>query len=231
MIVLEVDMKKLFIVLCLIFVVSGCEKTSKNVLSRKTVVVVDEKMQEIDEIKEKVFPEEKVLEVPFVMQAPFANWEQHNESCEEAGLLLAHYFYTGEVLTKNQANIEILDMVDFQHKIYGAEHDIFAEEMGVLAKDYYGYENYRVIDGTIENIKNEILNNNPVIVPTTAGYLKAEKSDYPEMGYHVVVIVGYNRYGFVTHDVGTVTGEGFTYTFSTLQYSIKDYNSEVLVLK
>lgn len=215
----------------MIFVVSGCENIQKKEIQRNTEVDMVEKKQDIQVIEEKILPEEQLLEVPFVMQAPFANWDSHNESCEEAGILLAHYFYTGEVLTKNQANIEILDMVDFQHKNYGAEYDIFADEMGELARDYYGYDKYRVINGTIENIKNEILNDNPVIVPTTASYLKSEKSDYPELGYHVVVIVGYNQYGFVTHDVGTVTGEDFTYTYTTLQNSIKDYNSEVLVLK
>jgi hypothetical protein len=182
-------------------------------------------------IENKKLPNESILEVPFVMQAPFANWEVHNESCEEAGVLLAHYFYLGEPLAKEKANLEILGMVDFQKKMYGGEFDIFAEGMGELAKDYYGYENYRVLDGTIENIKQEIVNGNPVIVPTTAAYLKSEKNDYPEMEYHVVVIVGYDQNGFVTHDPGTYSGEDFTYTYNTLQKAMNDYDGKVLVLK
>lgn len=224
-------MRTIFILVLIIISGIGCANSVEKNLSKKQNLATKSIVTNSSKLEQIILPEEFLLEVPFVMQAPFANWDVHNESCEEAGLLLARYYYLGTLLSKETADKEILDMVRFQKENYGAEYDIYAKEMGQLAKDYYGYENYRVIEGTIENMKQEIVNGNPVIVPTTAAYLKGEKGDYPEMGYHVVVVVGYNSRGFVTHDPGTYSGEDFTYSYSTLQNAMKDYNYQVLVLE
>ncbi len=224
-------MKTLLYTICLLFFLSGCQNVqAKNLGKAESDLLKSISNADIVLLK-KDWPEEKILNVPFVMQAPLANWEIHNESCEEAGILLANYYYLDQPLSKEQANQELLEMVDFEKKQYGGEFDIYAQGMGQLASDYYGYNDFRVLEGNVDNIKKEINNDNPVIVPTTAAYLKPEKSDYPEMGYHVVVVVGYNRRGFVTHDPGTYSGENFTYSYSALQNAMKDYDSEVLVLK
>ena len=231
MIVLELIMKTIIFFSFLIFSFFGCINENFLVITRVFDKGLSLSEKRNDVLKKIDMPLEYRLEVPFVMQAPFANWSLHNESCEEAGILLAHYYYLNQSLSLEKANQELLDMVSYQQQYYGGEFDIYADGMGQLASDYYGYNNYHVFEGTIAKIKNELLKNNPVIVPTTAAYLKTEKSDYPEMGYHVVVVVGYNERGFVTHDPGTYTGAYFTYTYSSLQNAMRDYNSQVLVLK
>jgi len=175
-------------------------------------------------------PESYQLDVPFVPQAPFANWEVHNDSCEEAGLLLAHYYYTGEYLSKDQANVELLDMIAYQNSNFGGHFDIYTDLIARLAKEYYGYEP-RIIEVDIEQIKAEIYAGNPVILLTTAAYLKPEKSDYPEMGYHIIDAVGYNQYGIITHDVGTITGENTVYSNHVIMNAIADYDNLAVVLK
>lgn len=187
--------------------------------------------QDFIKIEKKELPTNFFLDVPFVMQAPFANWDEHNESCEEAGLLLANYFYKNEKLSKDVANEELKEMVVFQKNNYGAELDIYAVEMAKLATDFYGYDKPRVFKATKQNIVQEIVNGNPVIVPTTAAFLKPEKNDYPEMGYHVVVIVGYDETGYIVHDPGTYTGENTHYSFLVMEKAMADYGNEVLVLR
>ena len=224
------------LILILIFVViciNGCGGVDKYEIINKKVNNNNFDNIAMDNVlpSDKIIPDELILDVPFVMQAPFANWGEHNESCEEAGILLAHYYYLGEELSKETADRELKDMVEYQNENYGGEFDIYASEMAKLAYDYYGYTSPRVFTGTVDDIKKELLEGNPIIVPTTAAYLKPEKSDYPEMGYHVVVIVGYNSRGFVTHDPGTYSGEDFTYSYNTILQSMLDYDSQVLVLK
>lgn len=226
-------MRQIYIVTIFIYIyLSGCNNVDNlELIKRKSTTMEDSQVVNFSQMEYSSVPEEYILDVPFVMQAPFANWEVHNESCEEAGILLPHYYYLGQVLTKDVADRELLAMVDYQKKNYGGEYDIYAEEMGRLASDFYGYNQYKVLDGSVENLKSELLAGNPVIVPTTAAYLKTEKSDYPEMGYHVVVVVGYNQRGFVTHDPGTYSGEDFTYSYDILSRSMTDYDNKVLVLK
>lgn len=229
---MEAVMKNHIILLfSFLLILSGCASVDK---SFKVYKNIDDGFAQHNEnklkIEEIVLPKSFILEVPFVMQAPFANWSEHNESCEEAGILLAHYYYTSNILTKELADHEIKDMVKFQKENYGGEYDIYADEMADLASEYYGIYRPRVFVATQELMKKELVAGNPIIVPTTAAYLKKEKGDYPEMGYHVVVVVGYNDYGFITHDVGTYSGEDFTYSYSTLLSSMEDYEKRVLVL-
>jgi len=210
----------------------GCYAVDNySVLSRK--ISIREYFADSDFVKidEKEIPEKYILDVPFVMQAPLANWDEHNESCEEAGLLLVHYYYQQEELSKDRADQELKDMVSFEIKNYGLEKDIYSDEMAQLASDYYDYNNSRIIIGTRENIITEILKDNPVIVPTTAAYLKPEKSDYPEMGYHVIVIIGYDSTGFIVHDPGTCTGERTHYSYGVIEQAIADYDRRLLVLR
>ena len=51
------------------------------------------------------------------------------------------------------------------------------------------------------------------------------------MGYHVVVIVGYDEMGYITHDPGTYSGENTHYSFDVMEKAMSDYDKQVLVLK
>ncbi len=224
--------KYIFLLLIFAFFCNGCMAVDKSrEVTRKQSSNKENANQDFIKIEKKELPTNFFLDVPFVMQAPFANWDEHNESCEEAGLLLANYFYKNEKLSKDVANEELKEMVVFQKNNYGAELDIYAVEMAKLATDFYGYDKPRVFKATKQNIVQEIVNGNPVIVPTTAAFLKPEKNDYPEMGYHVVVIVGYDETGYIVHDPGTYTGENTHYSFLVMEKAMADYGNEVLVLR
>jgi len=225
MMLVEDNMRKY---LLLLLILIGC-KTENISIEKK----VDQpgQISQVNEQAEKIsIPDEFQLSVPFVPQAPFANWDVHNDSCEEAGILLAHYFYSQQSLTKDVADAELKEMINFQNDNYGGQKDIFGEGISKLAKDFYGYEP-RVVSVDIERIKEEIYSGNPVILMTTAAYLKPEKNDYPEMGYHVIDAVGYNQYGIIAHDVGTITGENTFYSNQTIMNAIADYDNLAVILK
>src|SRR5690606_32372766 len=94
--------------------------------------------QEINEIEEVAdeLPAEGYLDVQFICQAPLQteeNWKLHEESCEEAALLMAYLYESGASMSKEEANQEILQMIDWQKENFGGHHDIYADKVKELA--------------------------------------------------------------------------------------------------
>jgi len=163
-----------------------------------------------------------LIEVPYSVQAPFANWGIHDESCEEAAALMYHYFLEGQttfggstVIPKQTANDEFLKMKDWQVKSYGKEPDLSIEAMGKFMKEYYGH-NYKTFKNiTAEDIKREVSAGHPVVVPVMTHSLNNPYYGR-ENSYHVLLIKGYKAEGVITNDAGVKEGENYFYTWDTL---------------
>lgn len=171
------------------------------------------------------------LDVPFTSQAPHANWSMPwQEGCEEAALIMVHHYLQGErgdKINKDLANQEILKMVDWQKNHWGGHYDLKAEEIAKLAKEYYSYKNVKVeYDITVEDIKKELAQKNPVIVPAAGRLLENPYFTPPGPVYHNLVIVGYDANGFITNDQGVWQGYKFKYTYENLIDSIHDFVDE-----
>ena len=171
-------------------------------------------------------PEKMLLVVPFLSQAPFANWDAlHEDACEEASLIMLKYFLAGEMtIDKELGEQEIQALVKYERE-NGYGESITLAELAETAKEYYGLKNPRVEKKiTAEKIKRELVNGRPVIIPA-AGKLLANpnfKNDGPV--YHMLLIKGYDETGFITNDPGTQFGENFTYQYNDLMNSIHDWN-------
>ena len=75
-------------------------------------------------------PQKIYLGVPFLCQAPYANWSQPwQDGCEEACIIMAVKYMRGDLVTRELGNQEILDMVDFQIKNYGGHYDLNAGQI------------------------------------------------------------------------------------------------------
>ncbi|MFH1749672.1 MAG: hypothetical protein ABH837_02140 [bacterium] len=86
------------------------------------------------------------LKVPFISQAPFGVWDElHDEACEEASLLLVHYYYQGIVPTKQKMDQDIKDLVDYQIKVFGSHKDLTSQEVADLARDYFKYKDVQIL--------------------------------------------------------------------------------------
>ena len=193
----------------------------------------DEEEKNISEMKNDFIaelPEEIILEVPFTSQAPFGDWSYpFNHTCEEAVVLMAHYYVEGKTsIDPAQARKELLDLVEFEEKNYGFHEDTDTAQTAQLIKDYYGYSVKVEYDISLEDIKKELAKGNPVIVPTAGRLLNNPYFKPPGPLYHMLLVKGYNSTEFITHDTGTIRGENFVYSYQALENSIHDLGGENL---
>lgn len=167
----------------------------------------------------------QIKNVPFIVQAPFANWDKlHDEACEEASLLIVKHYLDGDKkVSPEKADEEILAMVDWQEKNWGGHRDLAIEETAKLAKDYWGKNSQIKYDITAEDIKKEIASGRPVIVPAAGRDLGNPNFRRPGPIYHMLVITGYNQKEFITNDPGTRNGKDFRYKTQTLYSAIHDW--------
>ena len=181
---------------------------------------------------EVVIPDSYDLAVTFVSQAPFGVWDYlHENACEEASIVLAHYYQAKIALTKEQADSDIKAMVALENQQYpqpgGKQKDLTVQEAASLARDFYGYNNPIIkYDFTWNDVKKEISSGNPVIVPTAGRALGNPNFTAPGPPYHMIVIRGYNPTQVITNDVGTHNGEKYIYSYATLDNAIHDWTGD-----
>jgi len=189
--------------------------------------------QPTSETKEKKLPSSYDLTVPFVPQAPFGVWDNlHDNACEEASIILVHYYKIGKSLSREQADSEINKMVNYEIKKYGKHKDLTAQETADLAKEFYGYKNVKVAyDFSWDDVKREIANNNPVIVPAAGRLLNNPNFRQPGPVYHMLVIRGYTQNEIITNDVGTRKGESYKYSYQTLDGAIHDWTENPNIIQ
>jgi hypothetical protein len=172
-------------------------------------------------------PSTKIIEVPFLSQAPLGNWDQlHEDACEEASLLMLNLFYDRtKSITKDKGEKELHALIDWEAK-NGYENSITLEQLNIIAQKYFKLLSGRVKPlSSADDLKKEIARGRPVIVPAAG---KVLPNPYFRNGgpiYHMLVIKGYDETSFISNDPGTVTkGEGLKYTCTDLLKSTHDWD-------
>jgi len=167
------------------------------------------------------------LDVPFLSQAPFGIWDPlHEDACEEASLIMVKHFLEKDGnLTSTSGDAEIRKMIQYEEQNnYGIS--ITLEQLNQIAKNYAGMQTGRVKNNaTIEDIKKELAAGRPVIVPAAGKILPNPNFRNGGPNYHMLVIKGYDKNGFITNDPGTRKGEGFRYAFNDLYNAIHDWDA------
>ncbi|MFN2462908.1 MAG: C39 family peptidase [Candidatus Dormibacteria bacterium] len=162
-------------------------------------------------------PEGAILEVPYTVQAPFGNWRVHEESCEEAAMLMYRLFLHGDHRTDippAEADAGIRALKNWQVQNWGSEVDLSIDRTGQLAQANWGYR-YSVIQATRETIRQAISDGHPVVVPVMTHSLQNPHYG-PKSVYHELVIKGYNAGGVITNDPGVLEGKNWFYSWSIL---------------
>jgi len=197
----------------------------QNVVSSEAKNVVPETQVSETEIKNDVLPEKLYLNVPFMVQAPGANWDAvHEEACEEASLIMLYYYIKNTAIGEpNKALDEVLE--------YENQHEypisITLSQLNEIARNLYGLTNGRVEKNiSIDNIKKELSTGKPVIVGAAGKILPNPNFRNGGPNYHMLVIIGYDEKGFITNDPGTRKGKDFRYSFENLMDSIHDWNAQ-----
>jgi len=184
----------------------------------------EEAEEKIDSLEWEL-PSEVNLDVTFFPQAPDWNWElPWKEACEESSIIQALHFVQDKQLDKETFKTEILWLVEKQEDIFWQYIDTDMKQTAELLEEYYDYSDYKIIDNpSIEDIKNELAQWNPIIAPFA--WKKLWNSFFTNGGprYHVLVIVWYNEEFFLTNDVWTSRGENFAYSYDTIMNSLHDF--------
>jgi len=135
--------------------------------------------------------------------------------------MLDFRFDKGILKGHNLGNILLAGM---QNKNWGGHYDLPAEDIAELAREYYGYKNVEVkYDPTVEDIKREVGQGNPVLLPNAGQVLANPHFTAAGPAYHNLVVVGYDENGFITNDPGVWQGFKFRYTYDNLYDSIHDF--------
>lgn len=172
------------------------------------------------------------LDVPFIVQAPFANWDaRHEESCEEASLIMVKYFKDGtRVKNLNAGDQDLNKLLDWEDA-NSYKVDVTLKELSQIAKDYYGMKTGRIIKNpSVNDLKKEITQGRPIIVPAAGKILPNPSFRNGGPKYHMLVIKGYDEKEFITNDPGTRNGDGFRYTYDGLMNAIHDWNQQDIML-
>lgn len=188
-----------------------------------------EEIKKEEAIIPKPLPASHLIPMPYTPQAPFANWAVHEESCEEAAVLMYRHFLLGKgagQVDQVQADKDLRSLRSWQLKIWGPEKDLNLDGVGRLAEGYFGYSYKATEDIGAEEIKREIAEGRPVLVPVMTHSL--ENPHYGrENTYHILVIKGYDAAGVITNDAGIREGENYRYTWTVLFRAIDAQTSKM----
>ncbi|MDP2647880.1 MAG: C39 family peptidase [Candidatus Yanofskybacteria bacterium] len=174
-------------------------------------------------------PAQVLLNVPFMAQSPLGNWSdpRQQDACEEASLLMAYHWATGEPIgSLQESEAEIIAFAEYQIERYGHAIDTSAADTVKLMKEYLEYSKVRLVyDITLADIKTELAKGNLVIVPALGRELPNPNFTPPGPLRHMFVIIGYDdsRQQFITNDPGTRQGKGFRYAYSVMEDAFFDY--------
>lgn len=171
------------------------------------------------------------LNVPFTSQAPEKNWyEPWLNACEEASILMVDAFYEGDdVLTVEEAKHQILDIFVVKEKEIDKSLDESLETMIVLIDELnVGWKGVIKEAPSLRDMKFELENNRPFIVPVYAPELSNPYYTGGGPDYHVMVVKGYDleKEVFIVNDPGTQFGESLEFSYDVLMRSIHDLNQD-----
>ncbi len=137
-------------------------------------------------------------------------------------LLLVHHYLEGTDLTREQAEAELLALIEWE-EAHGYPQDVTVAELGKIAEEYFGYHARVIPNPTQEDLKYLLADNHPVIVPAAGRDLGNPYFSGEGPWYHMLVLTGFSEFFFITNDVGTKRGEGYVYRFETLMNAIHDW--------
>lgn len=205
---------------------------------RSNIEIITEKQDDLKNITNTIIPQPTntiplalpnyyLIKTAFIPQAPEKKWDQPwQDSCEEAALLTVDYYYKNLHPDVSTIKQDILNMITFETS-QNMTHDINLNQMSLVAKDYLSYNSEILVNPNIQDLKDQIVKDLPVVVPANGKILYQENKYFKNGGpyYHNLVILGFDdsKQQFIVHDVGTQFGAYFHYSYDLLIESIHDF--------
>lgn len=168
------------------------------------------------------------LKMPFSSQAPEGNWnEPWYNDCEEVSIAMVDSFYNNRILTPVIAKQEILKIFEIKEKVFGPSLEEDSDQNVNFINNYLNSNwKARIAENpTIEEMKTEIDNGHPIILPVDGRVL--DNRYFTTTHYHVFVISGYDddKGVFVAQEPGTYRGHDYQYSYEIIEEAMHDYNS------
>lgn len=215
------------------FFVDYSDATDEQVVYQQpTEEEKQKKVQEGEKVKivETVVKDKIKQSVPFIVQAPHAQWDEpkFQDACEEASLIMADAWITGDRhIAKNDAEEEMEKMFAVEREMFGDVIDISTTDTAKLFQEYFGHETEVISDASMNDVYKLLADGNIVIVPTNGKWLENPQFTNGGPDRHMLVIIGYDKKNgeFITNDPGTRLGRGYKYKDSTLYNAIRDYET------
>lgn len=171
------------------------------------------------------------IKVPFTSQAPYGVWDViHEETCEEAAILMARAWMYDLPLTKENVEYELQKIVQWENLNFGTFENTSAAETALIAKRIYGMDARLIDRPTIDDIKRELRNNSVIAMGLAGRELQNPHFTPPGPVYHMIVIRGYDANGFFANDPGTYRGENFYYPFNIIEEAAHDWSGSQTTL-
>lgn len=164
------------------------------------------------------------ISVPFMVQAPFANWDElHEETCEEASVIMVQRFWEGKkTITSQEAEDELQRLVAWMTQ-QGYGYDVTMTQMLDVAKRFYGLNGTVETHVTAERIREILREGRPIVLPVAGREIGNPYFSGEGPYYHVLTIVGYDGDELITHDPGTKRGEYYRYDADVLLAANHDW--------
>ncbi len=175
-------------------------------------------------------PAQKNIDVPFTSQAPAGNWsEPWQNACEETSIYMISSFYQNDPIKRDEAITRIREILKVKNKEFAVSADESLETIAALIETLgLPWKAQLVLDPTAEDLKQELSENRPIIVPVFAPSLWS--ADYRSGGpdYHVLVLTGYDDTTgeFIANDPGSAGGEGQRFPYEKFMAAIHDLNAK-----
>jgi len=172
-------------------------------------------------------PASKNIDVPFTSQAPSGNWsEPWKNACEETSVYMVSSFYSDDPIKRAEAIKRIKEIIATKNEEFNVSADESLEKISELIKLLgLPFTTEIVRNPSIEDIKKQLANNQPIIAPVFAPALH-----YAEGGpdYHVMVITGYDdkTNEFIVNDPAFKNGKGIRFNYDLFMKAIHDLNQK-----
>lgn len=169
----------------------------------------------------------KNIPVPYTVQAPDGDWSQPwQDACEETVIAIVDRYYAGHgSFNKEEAKAAILNIITIKEKYIGKSLDEKAETIIAIINNFLPWEAYIIENPTLEQIKSEIDNKRPTIIPVHGKYLYNPYFKNGGPDYHSIVISGYDEENrqFIVQEPGTRHGLDFRYSYDTIINAMHDF--------
>jgi hypothetical protein len=160
----------------------------------------------------KELPPSANISVPYTSQAPTGNWsEPWKNACEETSIYMVSSFYADDPIKRDEAIKHIKEIIAAKNKEFQVSADESLEKISELIKLLgFPWSTEIVEDPTLEQIKEQLASNQPIIAPVFAPALHYTAGG-PD--YHVMVMTGYDdKTGeFIVNDPALKKGMRFKY--------------------